>query len=273
MASAWGAHVPASAGRTIIWFARNTPFGRGSLRKAAFRSFSRVHSGPVDCTLWDLPVRLYPERNVSERKALLRPDQMDAREHSLLRSIMTAPGSVFVDVGGNAGLYSLDAAMHAGPDSQIVMIEPDPALIERFQFNLSQARSHNRVSRNLSVTCACVAISDQDGDGILSTNGSEGSRHLLSEASEGLNVKLKTLSRLAQEEGLAKIDIMKIDVEGHEDKVLPPFLSRAPETVWPSAIIIEHLAKARWKIDCIGDAVSKGFSIAWTTTNNTVLTR
>jgi FkbM family methyltransferase len=270
----WGAHVPPLAGRMIIWLSRNTPLGRGSLRKAAYRAFSSVHSGPVDCRMWGVPVRLHPQRNVSERKALLRPDQMDPAEHAAMRAALTKPRSVFVDVGGNAGIYSLSAALHAGKSTRIVMIEPDESLVARFQFNLAQARQSGRVRTGIDVDCHMVAISDHDGEGVLSAEGSEGSRSLVDEpAQTGRKVVLRTLKGLVESAGLTHIDVMKIDVEGHEDRVLPPFLATASATLWPQRMIIEHLQRKRWQTDCIADAQQRGYTIEFKTNNNTVLIR
>ena len=39
----------------------------------------------------------------------------------------------------------------------------------------------------------------------------------------------KSLATLAHEEGLKRIDLMKLDVEGAEDLVLEPFLTGEPE--------------------------------------------
>ncbi len=270
----WGAHVPPLAGRMIVWLSRNTPLGRGSLRKAVYRVFSRLHAGPVDCQMWGVPVRLHPQRNVSERKALLRPDQMDPAEHAVMRAALAKPRSVFVDVGGNAGLYSLSAALHAGEGARIVMIEPDDNLVERFYFNLAQARKAGRLRAGIDVDCHMVAISDHDGEGLLSAAGSEGSRSLLDEAGQtGRKVVLKTLKGLVERAGLTHIDMMKIDVEGHEDRVLPPFLATARATVWPHRIIIEHVQRKRWQADCIADAQQRGYKIEFATNNNTVLVR
>ena len=66
---------------------------------------------------------------------------------------------------------------------------------------------------------------------------------------------------------------MKVDVEGHEDKVMPPFLNAAPEALWPATIIVEHLQRATWRPDCIAVALDRGYRITRTTNNNTFLER
>jgi FkbM family methyltransferase len=272
--SRWGTMAPDSLARIVIWLSRNTPLGRGGARKALAWLFGALHSGPVDVELWGSEVRLHPANNVVERKALLRPDVFDHEERGVLRNAMIAPGRVFVDIGGNAGLYSLDAALHAGEGAKILTIEPDAALMGRFAFNFVQARDLGRIASSVTSIRQSVAVSDRDGSGILSVAGDEGSRNILGEgAAGGMNVNLKTLDSIVRVAGITHIDVMKIDVEGYEDKVLPPFLATVPERQWPSIIIIEHLQRAGWKPDCIADAERRGYEIFKTTRNNTFLRR
>jgi len=275
-APAWGHYRPGALASVLLTLARHTPLGRGAFRKTAYRWFASLHPGPADVDLWGLPVRLWPELNVSERKALLRPDQMDRREHAAVRAAMAKPGAVFVDIGGNAGLYSLSASLAAGPGSRILMIEPDEALIARFMFNLNEARARGRLAPSIDVACCAVAISDREGEGLLSIDGFEGSRGLVGDDANGggaRRVPLETLNSVVARHGLQKINVMKIDVEGHEDKVLPPFLATADPALWPGVIIIEHLQQARWSADGIALALQLGYEVDFRTTNNTVLRR
>ena len=271
---AWGAHKPGVAASAVLWMSRNSIFGRGLLRKTTAAAFNALHSGPVDVALWGSNVRLYPDNNVVERKALLRPDHFDALEREHLQRVMSKADAVFVDVGGNAGLYSLDAALHAGDGATIVMIEPDTELIARFEFNLNESRLGGRLNSTIKVVTEAAAISDRDGSGVLSATGDEGSRSLVAgRTASGLTVALRTLVSVVSDARVDHIDIMKIDVEGHEDKVLPPFLRAAPPALWPRHIIIEHLQRPQWQADCIADALARGYEIVKTTRNNTFLVK
>ena len=48
-----------------------------------------------------------------------------------------------------------------------------------------------------------------------------------------------SLSALADELTLQRVDVLKIDVEGYEEKVLRPFFEQAVKSLWPRGIIIE----------------------------------
>lgn len=272
---AWGAYAPSGLSALLVWLSRSTPLGRGATRKLIYKAFSSLSPGPVDTTLFGARVRLHPAHNVSERKALMRPDRMDPREHALVGERMSAAGAVLLDVGANAGLYSLDAALHGGPGARIVSIDPNPELLGRLAFNLETARADGRVRGDVALTPVAVAISDREGTGLLLGGQDEGSRSIEPASAGGrgiaAEVRLRPLAALASELGLTRVDVMKIDVEGHEDKVLPPYLATAEQAMWPRLIVIEHLARSRWSVDCIEDAAAKGYRIILTTPNNTVL--
>ena len=80
-------------------------------------------------------------------------------------------------------------------------------------------------------------------------------------------------SHILGDAGAAKIDALKIDVEGFEDRVLTPFFEQAPQALWPRAIVIEHLSRNEWQDDCIADMLAKGYAQAGRTRSNTFLKR
>ena len=65
----------------------------------------------------------------------------------------------------------------------------------------------------------------------------------------------------------------QIDVEGFEDRVLTCFFRDAPGSLWPLAVVIEHLARDEWQDDCIADMLARGYAEAGKTRSNTLLLR
>lgn len=268
----WGTYKARYLASLILALSRRTPLGRGAARKGMFYLFKSCHPGPVDVDLWGSNVRLHPASNFVELKALMRPDCYDVEELRYLSDIMAWTNSCFVDIGANAGLFSLKAALSATGPSKIIAIEPDASLMERLKFNLTSARLLGKVARDVDVEMIEAAISDRNGQGVLSTEGDEGARSLV-ENSAGRSVNLLTLYDLVTKTALHRIDILKLDVEGHEDKVLPPYFKAAPKALWPAAIIIEHISRKHWQVDCISDAVDRGYAVRFKTNNNTILER
>jgi len=267
----WGSHRPGVGAAAIIAVSRHSWLGRGAMRKRLFRLLTRLHTGPVDTWLWGQRVRLFPDRNVSERKALLRPNRLDQAEYAFVRHQLARPRPVFVDVGANAGLYSLYAALTAAAGARILAIEPDPGLLARLRFNLELARTAGGPAPGLEVALAAVAVSDRDGEGRLATDGDEGSRSLTDGG--GRPVPLRRMAALLEEHGIGRVTLMKIDVEGYEDRVLPPYLAEVSEERWPEAIIIEHVHRQNWTVDCLALCQSRGYRVCAVTNNNTLLER
>jgi FkbM family methyltransferase len=216
-------------------------------------------------------VRLYPANNRTDRKATLRPDQMDRRELAFLRREMAQGPTVFVDIGANSGFWSLHAAFHAAPGSQIIAIEPASEVLARLSFNAYLAYEDGRIDPTVGIRPVNVAIGERDGEARLSDGSYEGGRSLL--GGSGRAVSMRTLAGLLDECGIAAVDIMKFDVEGYEDHVLPPYFAAAPPARWPRMLIIEHVLRARWGTDCLDACEARGYQVLFTTRSNTVLTR
>ena len=68
----------------------------------------------------------------------------------------------------------------------------------------------------------------------------------------------KSLATLAHEEGLKRIDLMKLDVEGAEDLALESFLTGEPEFLWPRALILAY-SPAKWDVNLLGLLESRGY--------------
>jgi FkbM family methyltransferase len=137
------------------------------------------------------------------------------------------PGVRAIDVGAHTGLYAVALGLRVGAAGKVLAAEPDPA-------NLDVLRRHlemNRVDGVVEVVPAGLA--EAPGDARMETNC------LLSRVSEngGVAIRLETLDRVAGEE---RWDLMLIDVEGHEEKVLRGGASLlANEARRPGVIVIE----------------------------------
>jgi len=185
--------------------------------------------------------------------------------------------SVFVDVGGNVGLYSLIAAKH-NPSAQVITIEPETSLLERMRFNAE--------TNNLKVQAANTALSDYEGTGLLDTDrGQSGQNQLVGTqirsvddiAEDGADesgkreVSVTTLPQLCQSLGVKHIDIMKIDIEGHEYRVLQHFVENAPNELFPARIIIEHVHDINGTVDMLEKRA--GYRVMETSKRNALLQR
>jgi FkbM family methyltransferase len=126
------------------------------------------------------------------------------------------PGMTFVDVGANVGYYTALAARLVGAAGRVISFEPSAYAFDR----LSAMVSANHLSH---VNAIHAGLSDEAGIlklylGIGSDNHTPTMvPHANTSVSE---VPVVRLDDEAGRLGLDRIDLMKIDVEGHEPRVL-----------------------------------------------------
>jgi FkbM family methyltransferase len=231
------------------------------------RLLNLLRAGPIDAHYQGASFRFYHQTSATERGALLNPDY-NLEELDFLRA--HAPqGGVFVDVGANVGTYSLVLARHVGAGGKVVAIEPHPATHARLAFN--------RIASNVAqVRLVAAAAGASDGELMIESDDSNlGASHIATEqnAVDAIPVPSFRLRRILDDAGLENVHALKIDIEGFEDRVMIPFFRQAPESMWPRAIVIEHLSRKQWQQDCIADMNARGYATIGKTRSNTLLLR
>jgi FkbM family methyltransferase len=170
---------------------------------------------------WGLSIRVQPEETVGSGIRRMGIYELATSE---IISRLVDPGDLAVDIGANIGHMTSIMAMRAGPTGRVISFEPHPVLFRDLQHNISEWRMNGKAAPMVAHN---VALSNCNGTGQLVVpayfNGNHGVSFLAgdSEATSEANhyeVPLKTLDDEI-EEG-QQIGFMKIDVEGHELKVL-----------------------------------------------------
>ena len=263
----FGAFAPTAAQASVIALAQRTGLRRGAFRPMLSRLLGLLRAGPIDLRYQGASFRFYHERSATERGALLNPDY-NLEELDFLRQ-HTPPGGVFVDVGANVGTYALVLVSRVGERGKVIAIEPHPTTFARLAFNASASHASQ-------VELIAAAAGPADGELLIETDGDNlGASHIASGIASAKAIKVPSLrlSRILLEAGISRLDSLKIDVEGFEDRVLLPFFAEAPQALWPSAVVIEHLSRKEWQDDCIGAMTERGFAVVGQTRSNTLLRR
>src|SRR5215469_12071514 len=206
--------------QAFVSAARRTPLSRGSARKLTLGIIERMHPEPVQTVFRNIPF-LFHWDNTTERKALIS-DAYDRAELDFLKGFLSTQPATFIDVGANSGLYSIFLAAHLCPGSRIVAIEPNPAMCRRIALNASLLGERG-LAKNVAISIEQAALGAQEGEMHLDLSHGLGPARLSDEkTASGLSVPVKTLPGLCREKGIERIDAVKIDVEGYEDRVLLP---------------------------------------------------
>ena len=141
------------------------------------------------------------------------------------------PGDTLLDIGANIGYVSA-CFLNNVPDSKTIAVEPQPQILDLLQHNLKQFGSDR-------YQVVPVALSDTDGDGWLEIcDYNRGASKLVAErGSRSTSVGLWSAAELFS--NLAKVDLIKIDVEGHEEEILRS-CANALKQLKPRAIVFEE---------------------------------
>lgn len=263
----FGAFAPTPAQAAVISLAHRSRLKRGAFRPMLSRLVNLLRAGPVDVQYQNASFRFHHQASATERGALFNPDY-NSEELDFLRAHIPI-GGVFVDVGANVGTYAMVLARHIGASGKVVAVEPHPVIHARLAFN----RAASGVAQ---VVLVAVAAGPSDGELMIETDGQNlGASHVVSGEGAGNAIRVPSLrlQRILGEAGVSHVDALKIDVEGFEDRALTGFFTQAPPSLWPGAVVIEHLSRNEWQNDCIADMRARGYAEAGKTRSNTLLVR
>jgi FkbM family methyltransferase len=150
------------------------------------------------------------------RHALLHPP----RVHPAVLAFLP-PGGTALDIGANLGEWAVPLARVVGPTGRVLAVEPAP----RSAAALDKTLAANALRHAEVVRCA---VGERDGVAefavplVTSARADTGTARIgpASAGHEVLEVELRRLDSLVAEWRLDRIDLVKIDVEGHERRVL-----------------------------------------------------
>ena len=141
---------------------------------------------------------------------------------------LLGPGGLFVDVGANHGYFSLIAAACVGATGRVAAFEPNPAVFAQLQAHVRMNHFEDRVRLEPialgepGVEAARLFVSqNRENSGLSSLSPAKATLDLgwLS-PDHTLPVRVETFDRWFAASGWPRVDLMKIDVEGAEARVV-----------------------------------------------------
>lgn len=126
-------------------------------------------------------------------------------------------GATFIDIGANKGEFSLLAAKIVGKEGNVLAFEPEPN-------NCYWLKKSIKLNTYQNIRLYELALSDADGISKLYLGEKSGWHTLLAnqpQRNKGIiTINIRTLDSILEESNYRSINIIKIDVEGAELKVL-----------------------------------------------------
>ena len=143
----------------------------------------------------------------------------DPNEFALMNELIQ-PGATVLDIGGNEGLYSVFMARKAGRSGRVIVFEPSPREQERLVANV-------RLNGLMNVKLERCALADSAGSAVLKLGeaGHAGLNTLgdfpFEMKQDGdVEVSLLRLDDYAARAELTRLDFIKLDAEGAEQKII-----------------------------------------------------
>lgn len=130
-----------------------------------------------------------------------------------VRAFEPSEGDTVLDVGANVGVYATHAAVRVGSDGAVVAVEPHPGNFKLLRENVGR----NKLDQ---VRLVEAAVDEREGEGELFVHDRAINHSLVRKTGRAVPVKLRTLDGIAEEQGLERVDLIKIDTEGNVPEVL-----------------------------------------------------
>lgn len=225
----FGHFAPSALQSVIIALVRHTFLRRGDFRRHCVGLLNSLRPTPIDAGFRGGRYRLHYQDNLAECGLLLSPNYNSADIEFLLAG--TPVGGVFLDVSANVGLYTIPLALKVGPSGRAVAVEPGDVALSRLRFNIAASGVGN-------IAVMPFAAGERDFRASLHLPAQDLALFRVVADAEG-GVRVRPLVDILAEAGITRVDTMKVDVEGFEDRVVPPFFEKAPRSLWPKRICLE----------------------------------
>jgi FkbM family methyltransferase len=197
---------------------RRWPFGLG--KELPNRLIARAtNMGLVQRIWFEFQPGLWMQLDMRElvQETLLLDGIWEPKTTQYLCSSLTF-GHVFMDIGANAGYFSLLASRCVGQAGKVLAVEPNPAMAKQLRQNTERSGLTN-VDIAEAACFDSVEVRDLYIGNPYNTGNSSLSGNNLA-WTKSVEVACTTVDLLVEKHGLQRVDLVKIDVEGAELQVL-----------------------------------------------------
>ncbi len=141
-------------------------------------------------------------------------DQVCQAEHEFIASYLR-PGMTVFDIGANTGKYTIEMAQAVGESGKVYALEPFPETFDKLKQateNLSQIVHINAAASESRGVARFYVYESSSWNSCVKRDPAE----VGCEPQRVVEVPAVTVDDLCDQYGIAHIDLMKVDTEGHE---------------------------------------------------------
>jgi len=155
----------------------------------------------------DITRILYTKQHLVNAKKSFEYDTLELYQNNINK------GATIIDIGANVGLFSLLGSELIGPNGKVLAIEPSKQVFDCFNKNIELNNLKNIIAVN-------VALGEEEGFISMSypnkKDKEKNDAYGFIDTSKVGDVKCVVLDQFIKKHDIAKIDVIKIDVEGAE---------------------------------------------------------
>jgi FkbM family methyltransferase len=220
--------------RLISWLTRRLVRWRGGYRASRLLIDFLGGVTPLEAEVMGYRMLLDPKDHVCSN-LLYYPQLFEPEECAALLP-QIRPEDVVVDVGAHVGFYSLLASKRA---ARVLSIEADPKTFRYLERNLAMNRATKirALQAGVSDRCETLKLFSDDALGDLSAHSFMPGWG----RSDAVEVECFPLIQLMKAQGFDSCDVLKIDVEGFEYRVLKPLFDQTE--IRPRLVLVEYYEK------------------------------
>tara|TARA_B100000767_G_scaffold10818_1_gene10541 strand:+ start:495 stop:2288 length:1794 start_codon:yes stop_codon:yes gene_type:complete len=240
--------------------------GLGYLKAFYSWLLNRINKeNPIDIKYHDIKFRLYPHNNAIESKMIVSARFREAKELEVISKYLKN-GGIFLDIGANIGYYSLMAAKLGA--TKVIGIEPNPAVLNRFKENIR----FNGYEKQIKTFQIAIGEKIESRDLYLSLVDL-GSSSILGKKNSvnKIRIKILPLDVLIRREAITRIEVLKIDIEGFEDKALFPYFKTLDKKHYPKLILMEDSSQNNWDNNILEWLLANGYNLISRTRSNVII--
>lgn len=163
-------------------------------------------------------------------------------EHKIILQNVLKPDMRVLDIGANIGYYAIMESKLVGPNGKVIAVEPSPNNISLLKRNLNLNNCHN-----VDVYEAAISDVNDEREFFIANSSNLNTFHNTGSGihdltGETIKVKTKTVIEMMKTTGT--VDLIRMDVEGHEVEVIRGMLPAIQNgEIAPMIIFETHITR------------------------------